>query len=57
MWLCKSPQEQLPDGGNACTYAKECSRNGHKTVFSGVLEQAFTGSQSQQPVETHLVPQ
>ena len=53
-WLCKSPQEPLPDRGIACTYAKECSRIGNKTEISWVLQKTFPGSQTQQLVEFYV---
>ena len=56
-FLCKSPQEQLPDGGIACTFAIECSRTSHNLVIPKVLQQAIPGSQNQQPMETYIGPQ
>ena len=55
--LCKSPQEQLPDLGIACTYDQKYSRTGHNSEISWVLQQTFPGSKTQQLVETYSIPQ
>ena len=44
---CTSSQEQLPDGGIACSYAKEYIRTSHKPEISGFLQQTtFPGTQT-----------
>ena len=40
-WLCTSPQEQLPDGSIACTYAKENSRIGQNSEIFGLFQPTF----------------
>ena len=50
--LCKSSQEPIPVGGIASAYGQKCSRTGHNSEISRVLQQTIPGSQTQQPVET-----
>ena len=40
-------QEQLPEGGTACTYSKECNRKCQNSNISGFLQQTFLGSKTQ----------
>ena len=42
--LCKFRQEQLPDGGMTSTYEEKCSRTGHNSAISRVLQQTLPGS-------------
>ena len=52
--LCQSSQEQLPVGGIASTYGQKCNRAGPKPNLSGVFQQTFPSSQTQQQMEAHL---
>ena len=54
--LRTSSQEQLPDRGITCTYAKECSRTGQSSEISRFLQPAFLGIKTQQQVETYFGP-
>ena len=55
--LCQSSQEQLPAGGITSAYRQKCCRTGLKPNFLGVFQPTFSGSQTQQQVETHTGPQ
>ena len=52
--LCQSPQEQLPVGGIASAYRQKCNRAGPKPNLSGVFQQTFPSSQTQQQMEAHF---
>ena len=52
--LCQSPQEQLPVGGIASAYGQKCNRVGPKPNLSGVFQQTFPSSQTQQQMEAHF---
>ena len=54
--ICKSPQESLPVAGIGSASEQKCSRTGNNSNISGLLQPAFPGSQTQQPVETHVRP-
>ena len=51
--LCKSPQEQLPDGGIASAYRQKCSGNSTKPKISGFLQSVIPSTQTKQQMETH----
>ena len=51
--LCEPPQEQLPVGGFASAYFQKCGGTGTKPKFSGIFQQAFLGTQTQQQMEAH----
>ena len=55
-WLCTS-QEQLPDRGITCTYAKISCRTGQNSEMSRLVQLTFLGSQAQQSMETYRRPQ
>ena len=52
--LCQSPQEQLPVGGIASAYRQKCNRVGPKSNLTGVFQQTFPSSQTQQQMEAHF---
>ena len=54
--VCQSPQEQLPAGGIASAYRQECNRTGPQSNISRVFQPTFSGTQTQQQVETHSGP-
>ena len=54
--LCKSPQEQLPDGGIASAYRQKCCGNSTKPKISGFLQSAIPSAQTKQQMETHTRP-
>ena len=55
--LCQSSQEQLPVRGITSAYRQTCCRASKKSNFLGVFQPSFSGSQTQQQVETHTGPQ
>ena len=55
--LPQSKQTVLPCGGTASADKQKCSRTGGKPKFTGVLQPAIFGTQTQQPVETHPGPE
>ena len=55
--LPQSKQTVLPCGGTASADKQKCSRTGGKPKFTGVLQLAIFGTQTQQPVETHPGPE
>ena len=55
--LCQSQQEPQPGGGIASACEQKWSRTDHNSTISRVLKQIFSGSQTQQPVETYTRPQ
>ena len=54
--VCQSPQEHLPAGGIASAYRQECNRTGPQSNISRVFQPTFSGTQTQQQVETHSGP-
>ena len=54
--LCQSPQEQLPVGGITSAYGQKCNRASPKSNIFRVFQPAFSGTQTQQQVETHTRP-
>ena len=54
--LRKSRQEQLPFGGIASASDQKCSGTGNNSKVTRVLQSTIFGTQTQQPVETHLGP-
>ena len=52
--LYKSPQKPRPCGGPVSAGEQKCSWTGSKSKFTGVLQPAIFGTQTQQPVETCL---
>ena len=55
--LPQSNQTVLPCGGTVSADKQKCSRTGRKPKFTGVLQPAIFGTQTQQPVETHPGPE
>ena len=51
--LCQSPQEQLPVGGITSAYGQKCNRVGPQSNISRVFQPTFSGTQTQQQVETY----
>ena len=45
-WLCKPPQEPLPEGGFACLTTKGGNRDGEGSNISSLLQQTFHSSQT-----------
>ena len=56
-WLCKPPQEPLPQGGFASPTAKGGSRDGEGSNISSLLQQTFHSSQTKPKMATNLGPQ
>ena len=54
--LCQSPQEQLPVGGITSAYGQKCNRASPKSNIFRVFQPTFSGTQTQQQVETHTRP-
>ena len=54
--LCKYPQEQLPDGGIACTYEEKC-RTGRKSEISEVFQLTIFGGTYPRPRQSKPIPQ
>ena len=54
--LCQSPQEQLPAGGITSAYGQKCNRTGPQSNISRVFQPTFSGTQTQQQVETYTRP-
>ena len=54
--LCKPPQEPLLDGGFASAGEQKCSRTGHNSKISGVLE-TYLGPQHLEQLSKHRVVQ
>ena len=54
--LCQSPQEQLPAGGITSAYGQKCNRASPKSNIFRVFQPTFSGTQTQQQVETHTRP-
>ena len=48
--LCRSSQEPVPGGGIASAFEQKCCRTGNSSEIFIVLQPAFPGSQTQQPV-------
>ena len=40
-WVCKPPQEPLPEGGFACTYSQKDSREGKGLNLSSLFQQTI----------------
>ena len=55
--LKQSNQTVLPCGGTVSADKQKCSRTGRKPKFTGFLQPAIFGTQTQQPVETHHGPE
>ena len=55
--LCKSPHELLPVGGIASVSDKKCSGTGNHSKVTRVFQPTIFGTQTQQPVGTHLGPE
>ena len=55
--LPQSKQTVLPCGGTVSADKQKCSRTGRKPKFTGILQPAIFGTQTQQPVETHPGPE
>ena len=55
--LPQSNQTVLPCGGTVSADKQKCSRTGRKPKFTGFLQPAIFGTQTQQPVETHPGPE
>ena len=53
-WLCKPPQEPLPQGGFASPTAKGGSRDGEGSNISSLLQQTFHSSQTKPKMATNL---
>ena len=54
--LCQSPQEQLPAEGITSAYGQKCNRaSPQSNIFRG-FQPTFSGTQTQQQVETHTRP-
>ena len=56
-WLCKPPQEPLPEGGFACLTTKEGNRDGEGSNISSLLQQTFHSSQTKPKMAANLGPQ
>ena len=56
-WLCKPPQEPLPEGGFACLTTKGGNRDGEGSNISSLLQQTFHCSQTKPKMATNLGPQ
>ena len=56
-WLCKPPQEPLPQGGFAKPATKGGSRDDEGSNISSLLQQTFHSSQTKPKMATHLGPQ
>ena len=54
--LCKSPQEPLLAGGFASAGEQKCSRTGHNSKISGVLE-TYLGPQHLEQLSKHTLVQ
>ena len=55
--LPQSNQTVLPFRGTVSADKQKCSRTGGQSKFTGVLQLAIFGTQTQQPVETHPRPE
>ena len=55
--LPQSNQTVLPFRGTVSADKQKCSRTGGQSKFTGVLQPVIFGTQTQQPVETHLRPE
>ena len=55
--LPQSNQTVLPFRGTVSADKQKCSRTGGQSKFTGVLQPAIFGTQTQQPVETHPRPE
>ena len=51
--LCKSPQEQLPDGGIASAYNQKCSRTRSKSKLSRLLQPAISSPKAKPKMEAY----
>ena len=51
--LCKSPQEQLPDGGIASAYNQKCNRTSSKSKLSGLLQPTIFSPKAKPKMETY----
>ena len=51
--LCKSPQEQLPDGGIASAYNQKCSRTRSKSKLSRLLQPAISSPKTKPKMEAY----
>ena len=56
-WLCKPPQEPLPEGGFACTDQQEGSREGKGSDLSSLLQQVVHCPQTKPEMAANLGPQ
>ena len=56
-WVCKPPQEPLPEGGFASPTAKGGSRDGEGSNISSLLQQTFHSSQTKPEMAANLGPQ
>ena len=54
---CQPTKTIPPFGGTVSAGEQKCSRTGSKPKLTGVLQPAFFGTQTQQPVETYLGPE
>ena len=56
-WLCKPPQESLPEGGFACTDPLKGSRDGKGSNLSSLFQQVIHCPQTKQEMAANLRPQ
>ena len=54
-WLCKPPQEPLPQGGFASPTTKGGSRDGEGSNISSLLQQTFHSSQTKPKMATSVL--